>query len=390
MKVLQVIPSLSWIHGGPSRAIRLIEQALINQGVSVETVATDDDGYGQRLRRAHGQALTEEGSTRRYFLKWFDFYIVAPGMLIWLCRNVHRYDVVHVHAQFSFASLAGAWTARRAGVPYVIRPLGTLSRYSLQSRRPWVKKLSLWLFERRLLRDAAAVHFTSELEQNEALALGVSLRSRVIPLAVEGAPVPSRATVEQHFPGLINSDVVLYLSRIDPKKNLEGLLRGFALCAPGRPRLSLLVVGDGPTTYLSSLHRLARELGIEQKILWAGHLTGEPKAAAFGAASVFALPSYSENFGIAAVEALAAGVPAVLSEGVAIAADAREAGAALVTTTAPDSIAEAISTLIDDAGARQQMSDIARAFAEQNYSVSAMGRSLFDLYNDVVEEKTRR
>ena len=390
MKVLQVIPSLSWVHGGPSRAIRVIERALIHQGVSVETIATDDDGYGARLQRDCGKALTEEGSIRRYFRKWFDFYIVAPGMLIWLLRNVQHYDVVHVHAQFSFASLAGAWTARRAGVPYIIRPLGTLSRYSLQSRRPWVKKLSLLLFEKRLLRGAAAVHFTSELEQKEALALGVSLRSRVIPLAVEGVPVPSRATVEQHFPRLTNSDVVLYLSRIDPKKNLEGLLRAFALCARGRPRLQLLVVGAGATTYLSSLISLARELGIEQKVVWAGHLSGEAKAAAFGVASVFALLSFSENFGIAAVEALAAGVPSVLSEGVAIAADAREAGAAVVTTTEPELIAHAISTLIDDAGARQHMSDLARAFAEQNYSVSAMGQSLFDLYNHVVEEKTRR
>ena len=176
MKVLQVIPSLSWVHGGPSRAIRVIEHALISQSVNVETIATDDDGHGRRLQRVHRQALIEEGSIRRYFRKWFDFYIVAPGMLVWLLRNVHKYDVVHVHAQFSFASLAGAWAARRAGVPYIIRPLGTLSRYSLQSRRPWVKKLSLLLFEKRLLRDAAAVHFTSELEQAEALSLGVPMR----------------------------------------------------------------------------------------------------------------------------------------------------------------------------------------------------------------------
>lgn len=390
MNVLQVIPSLSWVHGGPSRAIRVIEHALISQGVSVETIATDDDGRGKRLQRSHGQALTEEGSIRRYFRKWFDFYIVAPRMLVWLLRNVHHYDVVHVHAQFSFASLAGTWAARRAGVPYIIRPLGTLSRYSLQSRRPWVKKLSLLLFEMRLLRDAAAVHFTSELEQTEALALGVPMRSCVIPLAVERVSIPSRATVEQHFPDLINFDVVLYLSRIDPKKNIEGLLRAFALCAAVRPQLRLLVVGNGLTTYLATLKSLARELGIEQRLVWAGHLSGEAKAAAFGVAAVFSLPSFSENFGIAAVEALAAGVPSVLSEGVAIAGDARDAGAALVSTTDPDSIAEAIAALLDDAAARHRMSDLARAFAEQTYSVSAMGRSLIDLYNRVVQEKTRR
>lgn len=368
----------------------MIEQALLDQGISVETIATDDDGPGQRLRRAHGEALAEEQSIRWYFRKWFDFYIVAPGMLVWLLRNVHRYDVVHVHAQFSFASAVGAWTARRAGVPYVIRPLGTLSLYSLQSRRRWIKKLSLLLFEKRLLRDAAAVHFTSDVEQVEALALGVPMRSRVIPLAAEGSPIASRATVERYFPRLIDSEVVLYLSRIDPKKNIEGLLRAFVVCTAERPQLSLLIVGAGATPYVASLKALVSELGIEEKVVWAGHLSGDAKAAAFAAASVFALPSFSENFGIAAVEALAAGVPSVLAEGVAIASGARNAGAALVSTADPESIAAAISKLLSDSELRRRMSGLARAFAERAYSVPAMGRSLVHLYNDVVEEQKRR
>ena len=228
MKVLQVIPSLAEAHGGPSRALTLMERALAAQGVAVETATTDDDGPGRRNGRPAGRPLAENGAVRRYFPKRLEFYKISPGFARWVWRHAGDYDIVHIHALFSFTSVAAAWAARRAGVPYVVRPLGTLGRYGMGRRRPWLKRLSLAWLEGPILRHAAAVHFTSEAERQEAEALGVPMRGALVPLGIEPGPAADVAAMQARFPALREGRCVLFLSRLDPKKNLEGLLRAFS------------------------------------------------------------------------------------------------------------------------------------------------------------------
>ncbi len=126
LHVLHVIPSVALAHGGPSRALMNMEQALSERGIAVTTATTDDDGPG-RSRRKAGPTGEVVGVQRVYFRKWLGFYKVAPCLLPWLWRHVQDYEVVHIHALFSFTSIAAAWVARMRGVPYVLRPLGTLT-----------------------------------------------------------------------------------------------------------------------------------------------------------------------------------------------------------------------------------------------------------------------
>src|SRR5262249_26163079 len=119
-----------------------------------------------------------------------------------------------------------AYLARRMQVPYVLRPLGVLAPYGLTERRPRLKKLSLSLLERRLIRSASAMHFTSHAEASEAEALNLTFNGVVIPLGIdteELAKLAERRNLTE------KPRTLLYLSRIDPKKNLEALLRAFAL-----------------------------------------------------------------------------------------------------------------------------------------------------------------
>ncbi len=446
MKILHVIPSMSFVHGGPSHAIRLTERALGMQGVEVETLSTDDDGPGERSGKRCGVPLKENGVVRRYFPKRLEFYKVAPGLALWINRHVQDYDLVHIHALFSFSSVAAAWAAKSAGVPYVVRPLGTLNRYGVEKRRPWLKRLSIKFIEGPILRHAAAVQFTAEAERIEAEALGIPMRGVVIPLGVEPAspsPQPSPARGEGEFdrgegaaptgeecrrpapgpiglvennpflaqyPHLAGTRIVLYLSRLDPKKNVEGLLKAFSLLRkpdPSNPPsalgraiwegvpaytaandLMLVIAGEGEPGYVASLHRLARKLGLGEQVLWAGQVGGDVKAGALAAASVFALPSYSENFGIAAAEALQAGLPCVLGKGVALAREVEQAGAGVAVDPEPESIAQALRSILDDETMRAGMAGRAAALARERYSLEAMGRGLKDLYSRILLQKS--
>ena len=384
MKVLHVIPSLSAVHGGPTRALALMEQALASHGVSVETATTDDDGPGRRNGKACGQPLQENGVPHWYFAKLLEFYKPSPAFARWIGSEVARYDIVHIHALFSFTSVAAARAARRAGVPYILRPLGTLSDYGMQQRRPWLKSLSLRFVEGPLLRDAAAVHFTSEQEAVEARQLGIPMNEAVIPLGVEPGLFAPGAMDGAGVTRSSTCPHALFLSRLDPKKNVEGLLAALALLKDEFPQLRLVVAGDGTAVYVEALKALARRLQLEDRISWAGHVEGSVKAGLFHQAGFFVLPSFSENFGIAAAEALAAGLPCVLGEGVAIAPHVVSAGAGVAVAPDAASIAEGIRRIMSDPKRLVLMSAHARRLAHERYSTDAMGANLRKLYTDIL------
>jgi len=387
MRVLHVIPSLSMAHGGPSRAMRLIEQALRGQGVEVETATTDDDGPGRRsgLGRV---SVTQYGVLRHVFPKRTEFYKVAPAFVRWLSAHVHGYDVVHIHALFSFASVAAAWIARKAGIPYIVRPLGVLNHYGRTQRRPWLKRLSLRFIEGPILRHAAAVHFTAEAERDEALQTGIPMQGVVIPLGVDVPKAGDRDRFLAAYPGWADQTRLLFLSRLDPVKNVEGLIGALAILRAEGLRVCLIIAGSGQSAYVAALQDLAKGKVVSEHITWLGQVEGAAKADALAAADVFVLPSYSENFGIAVAEALACGLPCVVGQGVAIAGQVADAGAGVAVGTDAEAIAEGLRPYITLPATRLATGEAARQLAAREYSVETMGERLFELYENILSQQS--
>ncbi|MGC9954226.1 MAG: glycosyltransferase [Rhizomicrobium sp.] len=378
MKILHVIPSISPSQGGPSRAIVDMERALTARGLDVTTVTTNDDG-GRTLAVPCGIPVAENGATRWYFPRNTLFYKVSIGLARWLGRNIGAFDVVHAHGLFSFAPVAAASIARRAGVPYVLRPLGSLARYGLERRRPLLKKLSFDLIDRQLVESASAVQFTSLLEQSEAQSLDLRCNGVVIPLGIDVGPPPQRRAQG----GSRGKTNLLVLSRIDPVKNLEGLFRALALVVRGRDDVRLRIGGGGDPGYVRQLESLAAELKIVPYIEWLGHVTGERKTDALASADAFLLPSLSESFGVAAIEALAAGVPCIVSNRVAVQNDIAQARAGIVVGVEPESIAAGIETFLANEQNHTEMSNAARGLAVGRFSLESMGERLEALYREV-------
>ncbi len=389
LRVLHVIPSVAMADGGPGRAIASMERALSEAGVRVTTLTSDDNPVCAGVAWTP-LAAAANGASRVYARKWTDWYKVAPGLVPYLVREIRSHDVVHIHALFSFSSTIAAWIARGLRVPYVIRPLGALSAWGTSQRRRGLKRLSIAVIEGPNLRAASAVHFTSRMEMVEAEGLGLTFRGVVIPLGVEQEPQTLSLNLREASPILRGRRTILFLSRLDPKKNVEALIDALACSDELKAGSSLLVAGDGDSAYVDRLKARTRAAGIGDLVLWLGHVEGARKAAAFAAADLFVLPSFSENFGIAAVEAMLAGLPCVLSPGVAIAREAAEAGGAVVAEPGAQALAKAISDALRDEGARKAMGERAREFALSAYSTPAMARRLIDLYQSVASLKAPR
>jgi glycosyltransferase involved in cell wall biosynthesis len=379
-----VIPSVGPLRGGPSTMIRDLAGSLARAGIEIHVATTDDNGP-ETLPVQYRVPVVREGVTYWFFPRQSRFYTFSWPLGVWLARHVSDFDLLHIHALFSFSTLLAAYWARRRGVPYIVRPLGTLNTWGMKNRRPWLKKLSFRVLERRVLKHAARVHFTSGQERLEAETLHVEAEAAVIPNPLPpGSLFPSVAgRFRACYPQLKSRRIILFLSRLDEKKGVELLLCAFASVRQQVPDALLVIAGEGEKILVRKLKVRARKLEIDSAVLWAGFLAGDDKRAALADADVFVLPSYSENFGIAVAEAMAAGVPVVVSDQVGIHHDITEAAAGVVVKCDAAPLALALIRLLNDASLRRAMGRNGRRLAQKRYSLEAVTDKVLCLYNGI-------
>jgi glycosyltransferase involved in cell wall biosynthesis len=317
--------------------------------------STDADGAGRALAVAHGAFIDWRGVPAILFPRWpGEALKFSPRLRSWLDANARNFDVLHLHAFFSHSVVAGARAAVRSGRPYLLRPLGTLSRYGM-SRHSARKRVFLAMWGSAVLDGAAGVHCTSEAERVEVEDLGVS-RCFVAPLGVH-----ARDDATHREPLLV------FVGRLDPKKNVESLIRAFHVVASQNRGWRLVIAGAGEPAYESELHNLAASGDGAGGVEFTGWLDEGARDELLGRASLFVLASRYENFGIAVAEAMGAGVPVIVSEGVDLARDVRAAGAGWTCGSDDRSLAAVLAEAIGAEGERRTRGEAARALARERF-----------------------
>ena len=185
LRVLHVIPSVSQSEGGPSYAVFAFGRAAQLAGAEVVIATTGDKDSDQ-----------EGGIPCLRFRRNSAPYKISLSLRRWLHQHVPEFDLVHIHALFSFSSLAAARAAQRHSVPYIVRPLGVLNRWGLANRRRLLKRLWLRFVEIPILKRAAAIHYTSVAERDEVGNAVAKFPSFIIPIPVSGRPTTSGAALQ--------------------------------------------------------------------------------------------------------------------------------------------------------------------------------------------------
>jgi glycosyltransferase involved in cell wall biosynthesis len=381
MKILRVIRSLDPATGGPATGISSFTRALERLGCSTTILTLDKPDSP--------------------WLSNLDFNVIACGpvlgsygfklQLLTLLRDLNEdYDAVIIDGIWQFHSYATYLAFRSTSTPYFVYTHGMLDPWFKQKYPlKHIKKLLYWnLFEYNVLRSATHVFFTAPSEM--LLAAQSFKRYTVNPLIIGfGVERPPHVThhdvngLLRSYPHLASKKIFLFLGRLHPKKGLELLIQGFSECLSADPSSHLLIAGTGAPKYMAKLTGLVNKLGMSSYVTFVGHLNGTRKWAAFSIAELFCLSSYQENFGVAVVEALATGLPVLLSSSINISEEVSSHEAGYVVRPTVPSIASSLMLWIQ-ASASEKASKSSNALRLYNskFTIDSAAERLLHAINN--------
>lgn len=395
MRILHVLQALSRNFGGPQTVLHDLVPAQSEAGLDVDVVSTNIDVPHGVLPVAPNRFMEYHGGRMRYCSVEFRPLLFSWDLKRYIDRNIARYDIVHIHGLYRFPPTYAAWQARRQGVPYVIRPHGSLDPYLYGKSTAGsvrLKQLYERWFDLPNLHAAGAIHYTAEEERERASFLGLKAPSFVVPNGLDWTryrELPARGALRARW-GLGEAPVVLFLGRLHFKKGLDLLIPAFDALRRRVADVQLVIAGPENDNYGQQVRGWVRERGLEAAVHFVGPLHGADVMQAYVDADVFALPSYTENFGMTVVEAMACACPVVISDQVNIHAEVSGAGAGLVTRCDVDEVSAALKALLQDSDRRRAMGEAGRKLVLERYTWSQIVKQLTMEYQKVIERNLRK
>ena len=379
--------------GGPSHALRELARIQHSSGQETEILATDAQaGQTWQDGSSFHRQITSEPLFKNVAVKLvssvgrrrpWSRYSWAPtvrGILKKKFLSTARPDVIHIHGVFSHITQTAAQTASRCGIPYIIRPAGALDTGCLHRGHSVLKRTYISVFLRRMLRNCAFVHVTSEQESEPIRRQFPGVRIEIVPHGTELSDAEG-GEFRRQLAMPEDSPFLLCLSRIHPIKRLDLAIRAFATLTNDFPKLRLVIAGNDAGA-LEDLKRLAADQRLVDRCLFVGFVTGPDKAKAYSEARLFLHPSAHENFGLSVVEAMAYGCPVVTTQGVASGRYVEQARAGRVVRSETLDIAQALRELLGQP--REVPGNRGAKFVEENLTWPRIVDRLSSLYESLV------
>lgn len=400
MRLLIVTPNYepAWVFGGVVRAMSNLCVDLSRQGRDVTVLSTNVDGAGGTHAAPVGVPTIVSGVRVVYFPSSFgprsDFASWRLSRYLKSC--VTQFDLLYLAATWQWIGFSSAMVASSHQVPYVVGVHGGLDRASL--RHGLMRKRLYWfLFLKRFLRNAEAVHFCTDHEQQQARWLPKAVSALVVPNGVWREGMQYCVGKEEALEELLRlvergpeSRLILSVGRCEPGKRLDLVLRAVATLVRRVPESVLLVAGKAEGRYSERMKNLAGDLGIGGRVIWLGHLSESALRLCYRASEVFVLPSAHENFSLATVESLAAGTPVVISGNLGVASAVAQRRAGFVVASEVEAIAGALGMLLGSRELRSKMGAEGVELVRDCYDRDKCAAELWNGLSRRVAERKRR
>ena len=353
MKILQVISHYvpAYRFGGPLQVAHSLAKAMVQRGHVVTVCATNLTDHMADLQVSLDQPVDVDGVT--------VFYEAVPRLRKWGYSPALRHrvktlmaeaDFVLVHNHFQYAGWISAAQSRRLGKPYIVFPHASLKRQSIRSSSGFAKRLYLWLLERKNYQCAEHVAFNAEEELGDSLFAenGIVVPNGVDPRDFE--VLPSRGAFRSRHPEIGDKLILLFLGRIDiTQKALDVMLEAFAKRVRAGSDAVLVLAGPSEGGDLARLQSMVAKFGLCKRVLFTGLVLGNEKLELLRDADVFLMPSRYEGLSIALLEAMASGLPIVLSDRCGLHREIERKNCGLVVRPTAESVAAAMANMEDKA-----------------------------------------
>jgi glycosyltransferase involved in cell wall biosynthesis len=317
MRILHILPSLKQTYGGPTRAVLDLSARAEGFGLQSEIL-----GFGEveipdnPIPKQLIHSLPIQPPKR---------YCYSPSLRAWLRDNLGRFDGAVLHGMWLYPNWAVSQECIKRKLPYACFPHGMLEPWAVYRQNSWkaIKKLSYWRFrEKHIFKRARCIFFTTTRERILAETT-FHLEGMQLFLVPYGVDVSRKQTLRPERPELVQPTerkVALFLGRLHPKKNVRLLIEAWAKAKPSA-EWHLVIAGSGEDSYVGRLRTAVSRLGLGKQIHFVGFVAGDDKSYLLQRSSWFLLPSFQENFGVAVLEAITCGCPAVISDQVFLADD---------------------------------------------------------------------
>ena len=376
MKILNIC-AYTWAIGGPARTIYDHTTEAIRNGHEV-TIASPMT-VGEKLYDVPEGArvvVCPRTTPISYFFNEFSLELCS-----FLKNHIHEYDIVHIHGIWHFGSLAPFLVNSK--VPKVITIHGLLDQWALNHSK-WKKKLVSFLFQKRLLASANLIHVLNADEKQDVINyLGHTPKSMVIiPNGMqfeEYKVLPPRGSFRNSLNIPSEKKLVLFMGRLNIKKGLDLLLPAFKQYL-SRNNDAILILAGPDDGYQSEVEAFLVENDLGESVKLVGMLTGDVKKSALVDSDIFVLPSYSEGFSIAVLEAMICGVPALISDRVGFAEYIKKYNAAHICGLTEEAVERGLVDLLGNEEYRQSLLENAQRMVFDNFNIAVVAKKILAEY----------
>jgi len=297
LRIDHIVPAIDEDATGPAYSVPALCSALADLGddVFLHSLGSPIKGSGEYRSCSY---------PRLPFLSKLGF---SPKMSEGLREAAGETTVMHTHGLWMMPNLYPAQVARTEGIPVVLSPRGMMDRWAWQHHR-WRKRAMWWAGQARAVRSAACLHATAPCELEYVRELGISAPVAVVP---NGVTIPDANSIRKRAG---SQRTLLFLARVHRKKGVDILLRAWRNIQERFADWQLVIVGPDDGGWLPRMKVLAAEIGA-RRVSFEGKIPQSEKCRYFASSELYVLPTHNENWGVSVAEALAHGLPAVVSRG---------------------------------------------------------------------------